>query len=278
VIALLGLGVTAFDLHVVLPHFSEGVPYASRLAGVGGSVSGILSTFFTHPLTIIHRVVGLGHLFGLVLLFAPVLFLCFRSVVMLAAAPQLAFVLLSARILDVAPWSQNLLPILPFVYAATVYTLRPRSEASKWRTGHVLVASLALTAFFGPMSFLAFPSASLRHVAAERHAIALVPRSAAVSTTNHLGAHLAKRRYLYVFPVVGKATWIVLDEQEPQLPNMGFLRRRHGTAVWTRDLVSQPELMKSEIRKLEASRQWRRVFSADGVMAFTRRRPVAAGH
>jgi hypothetical protein len=140
-----------------------------------------------------------------------------------------------------------------------------------------LVASLGCAAFFGPLSFLASPSASLRHVAAERHAIALVPPSAAVSATNHLGAHLAKRRYLYVFPVLGKATWIVLDEQEPQLPNMGFLRRRHGTAVWTRDLVSQPKLMKSEIRKLEASRRWSRVFSSDGVMVFTHRSRVASG-
>jgi uncharacterized membrane protein len=276
VIAVLGLGVTAFDLRVVLPHFSGGGVYASRLAGVGGSVSGVLTMSVAHPLTIGHRVVGAGHLFGLALLFAPVLFLCFRSVVMVAAAPQLAFVLLSARIADVAPWSQNLLPIVPFVFAGTVYVLRPRSKTPKWRAGHVLVASLGCAAFFGPLSPWLFPSASLRHVAAERQAVGLVPRSAVVSTTNHLGAHLASRRFLYVFPVLGKATWVVLDEQEPQLPNMEFLRRRHGSAVWTRDLVSQPELMTSEIRRLEADPRWTRVFSSDGVMVFTRRSRAAS--
>ena len=272
-IVVLGLGVTAVDLRVVLPHFSNGgqTPYASRLTGIG-----------------FHSLVSPAHLFGLVVLFAPVLALCFRSPVMLAAAPQLAFVLLSARLLDIAPSSQNILPILPFIFAGTIYALRPRFTTPKWRAGHVFVASLACTVFFGPIGPLlfgarlpaaelsgSFPSIHPAHAAAERKAVALVPPSAAVSSTNFLGAHLAARRYLYVFPFIGKATWIVLDKGDPELPNMEFLRRRNGNAVWKRDLILQPTLMNSEVRKFETSPRWRRVFSSDGVIVFKRRLPRA---
>jgi uncharacterized membrane protein len=274
-IAILGLTVTAVDLRVVLPHFSDGSPYASRFSGVGGSAGGVITTSVTDPSAIVHRLINTAHFFGLVVLFVPVLALCFRSVVMLAAAPQLAFVLLSARLGDIAPSSQNILPIVPFVFAGTVYALRPRSATPKWRAGHVFVASLACAAFFGPLNPLFFPSIPPRHAAAERQAVALVPPSAAVSATNFLGAHLAARRYLYEFPVIRKATWIVLDVRDPELPNMGFLRGRHGTAVWKRDLVLQPTLMKSEVGKLEASSRWRQVFSSEGVMVFKLRSPAA---
>jgi hypothetical protein len=219
--------------------------------------------------------VNAAHFFGLVVLFAPVLALCFRSTVMLAAAPQLGFVLLSARLGDIAPSSQNILPIVPFIFAGTVYALRPRSETPKWRAGHVLVASLGCAAFFGPLNPVLIPHVSLRHAGAERQAVALIPPSAAVSSTNFLGAHLAARRYLYVFPVIGKATWVALDVRDPELPNMQFMRGRHGTAVWQRDLILQPTLMKSYVRKLEANRHWTRVFSSHGVMVFKRRHPPA---
>jgi uncharacterized membrane protein len=267
VVALCGIAVTFVDLHVVLPHFSDGSPYHSRLAGVGGSPGGVLTTTVLHPLAIVRRVVAPGHLFGLAILSIPVLGLCFRSAVTLAALPQLAFVLLSARVADVAPDSQNLLPVVPFVFAGTVYALSSRSGTARWRAGHVLAASLACGVIFGP--FLVLPHVSSRHVSAERQAVALVPASAAVSTTNYLGAHLAARSHLYVFPVIGKATWVVVDRSDDYLPDLKWLRR-DGMEVGPRDLLWQPKLMKAEIRKLEASPRWMRVYSSDGVMVFRR--------
>ena len=168
---------------------------------------------------------------------------------MWAAAPQLAFVLLSARVGDIAPGSQNVLAIIPFVFAGAVYALS-RNPTSRWRPEHVLVASLGCCLFMGPLNPVLFPSVSLRHVAAERRAVALVPRTAAVSVTNHLGSHLAARRFLYVFPVIGRATWIVVDKQDQDLPDMRWLRTRHGTEVGVVDLPMQPGLMRRELRKL----------------------------
>lgn len=274
-IAILGAAVTVVDLHVILPHFSGGSPYGSRLTGVGGSLGGLVKLSVVHPLKIVDRMVGTVHLIGLGLVFVPVLAFCFRSSVMLAAAPQLALVLLSARVSDIAPSSQNMLPIIPFVFAGAVYGLSRQSDPPKWKGGHVLVASVACSAFFGPLNpgLLPLTSVAMRHVDAQRQAVTVVPTSAAVSATNHLGAHLAARRYLYVFPIIGKATWIVLDRHDPELPDISTLGRQ-GNAVGIRDLLWKPKLMNSEIRKLEASRGWKRVYSRDGVMVFTR----AANH
>jgi uncharacterized membrane protein len=267
-ILALGLAVTAVDLRVVLPHFSDGSPYQSRFTGVGGSAGGVLSTSVLHPLRVIARVVEPVHVLGLALLLVPVLGLCFRSAVMLAAVPQLAFVLLSARVTDTAPTSQNILPIVPFVFTGAVYALA-RSKGGKWQAGHVLVASIACAVFFGPLNPKLFPSVSVRHAAAERRAVSLVPAGAPVSATNHLGAHLADRSYLGVFPVVGKATWLMVDMTDAYLPDRRWLRRR-GTAVGVTDLVWRPKQMKSELRQLEESPRWKRVYSSDGVMVFTR--------
>jgi uncharacterized membrane protein len=269
-IAACGLAVTVVDLQLVLPHFSSGSPYMARFTGVGGSPEGVMAMLLHHPLRVLSRIFEPVHLFGLALLFVPVLGLCFRSSVMLAAAPQLAFVLLSARILDAAPQSQNILPIVPFIFAGAVYALHPRSKEPKWKPGHVLVASLGCAVFFGPLNPALLPSLSLRHVAAERRAAALVPTGVPVSTTNHIGAHLAARRYVGVFPVVGRATWIVVDRKDDYLPDLKWLRSHHGASVGVTDLVSQPKLMNAEVRKLETSLRWKRVYFSDGVMVFTR--------
>ncbi len=269
-IVVLGLGATIVDLQAVLPHFSNGSPYNARFSGLGGSASGVLTTGVTHPLRLVIRLFSPLHLLGLGLLIAPVLALCLRSAVMWAAAPQIAFVLLSARVGDIAPASQNVLTIVPFVFAGAVYALS-RNPTSRWRPEHVLVASLGCCLFMGPLNPVLWPSFSLRHVAAERRAVALVPRSAPVSVTNHLGSHLAARRYLYVFPVIGRATWVVVDKTDPSLPDLRWLRTRQGTEVGVMDLPTQPGLMRREILKLERSPRWRPVFSSDGVMVFRRR-------
>jgi uncharacterized membrane protein len=275
VIVVLGLAVTLVDFRVILPHFSGGSPYSGRLMGVGGSPGGVFDTALNHPLRILDRVSEWHRLVGLGLLIVPVLGLCFRSAVMLAAVPQLALVLLSARIDDAVPWSQNILPSIPFIFAGTIYALA-KSRRRKLRGWHILVASIACAALIGPLDPYLLPSVSLRHVRAESQAVTLVPPSASVSVTNHLGAHLATRRYLYVFPVIDKATWIIVDRRDPYLPDMRRLRSRRDVAVGIRDLWWQPELLKTELRKLENSPRWKQVFSSDGVEVFTRegqRRP-----
>jgi len=266
-----GLAATVMDLYFILPHFSNGSPYLARFTGVGGSPSGVATTLMTHPLRVVFRVLNPAHLFGLALLVVPVLLLCFRSPLIFAAAPQLAFVLLSIRPQDIDPQSQNILPIVPFVFAGAVYALARLDGRSRWKPEHVLFASFACALVIGPLNPGVMPHVSLRHVSAERRAVALVPPSAAISVTNRLGSHLAARRYLYVFPVIGKAKWIVVDRGDADLPDMKLLRHRRGTELGARDLPLQPGLMRRELRKLAENPQWRRVFSSDGVLVFRRR-------
>ena len=271
-IVVFGLAVTAVDLYVVLPHFSDGSPYLARFQGVGGSPGGVLQTLFTHPLRVLFRLLNPAHVLGFALLVVPVLGLCFWSPLILAAAPQFAFVLLSIRPQDGDPQSQNVLPIVPFIFASAIVALSKRGTKSRFRPEHVLFASIACAILIGPLNPGAWPPISVHRAAAERQAVSLVPRSAAVSVTNRLGAHLAARRYLYVFPVIGKATWIVVDKHDAELPDMQWLRSRKGLEIGTKDLPTQPRLMARELKKLERSPQWTQVFSRDGVMVFRRSR------
>ena len=268
-IVAFALAATLVDFALVLPHFSSGSPYHARLQGVGGSPAGVLTTALTDPLRIFGRVFEWPRLAALALFVTPVL-ACLRSAVTLAAVPQLALILLSARGADVALGSQNILPIIPFIFAGVVYALA-KSETRRWRAGHVLITAILFAAFFGPLNPALLPSTSLRQVRAERAAVAVVPPSAPVSVTNHLGAHLAARRHLYVFPVIGRATWIVADKRDANLPDMRWLRSRQGTEVGKRDLPWQPRLMRRELRKLQNSPRWIQVFSKDGVTVFRRR-------
>jgi hypothetical protein len=111
---------------------------------------------------------------------------------------------------------------------------------------------------------------SSAYLAAERHAVALVPHNASVSVTNHLGAHFAAREYLYVFPVVEKADWVVVETRDAWLPDLPWLRIRTGIDVGTHDLYWQPNLMRRTLRGLKRSTNWDTVYDSGGVSVFKR--------
>lgn len=262
--------VSTLEFGLVLHHFSSGSPYYGRYVGVGGSLTGMVHTFFTDPAAILGHLLTLKGLIWMALLALPVLGLCFGSSLMLAAMPAFAVIMLSDRLSDLDFRSQTVLPVVPFLYAGTVFFLARRG-LRRFRAGHVFLTSAWVAVFLGPLHLGGSGLPSSVHVAAERHAVALVPPAAAVSTTNHLGAHLAARRRLYVFPVIKKATWVVVDATDPYLPDMSLLRTRHGIGVGTRDLYSQPKLMRTALHALNASRLWKRVYTRDGVSVFNRR-------
>ena len=264
----LGLAVTAVDLRVVLPHFSDGSPCGSSLHRRRWFRGRCREHFCAAPVASHRsrrRACPPTRTCALVGARARAVF---RSAVMLAAVPQLGIRASVGAGDGYGANVQNILPIVPFVFTGAVYALA-RSKGGKWQAGHVLVASIACAVFFGPLNPKLFPSVSVRHAAAERRAVSLVPAGAPVSATNHLGAHLADRSYLGIFPVVGKATWLMVDMTDAYLPDRRWLRRR-GTAVGVTDLVWRPKQMKSELWQLEESPRWKRVYSSDGVMVFTR--------
>jgi uncharacterized membrane protein len=275
-IAVAGFAVTAVDFAVVLRHFSGGTPYSARFGGTPGA---ILSDLFTRP-RVLARQITKHDLMGL-LPAIPVLGLCFGSTIAVAASPQVVLLLLSRRPGDWDWFGVNELLLIPFVYAATILTLGGPARASKAGLPNVLAVwvlatSMAVASVLGPISLF-----GLNHmyvfehrasVSAEQQAVKLIPADAPVSATGHLALPLAARRYLYVFPVIKNAAWVLVDVRDDRLPDMEYIRQRAGIEVGVSDLYHQPGLMHRSLRRLLHSRRWRLLFRRDGIYVFKRAR------
>ena len=208
----------------------------------------------------------------------PVLGVCFVSPIMLAAAPQIAILLLSRRAGDWYWFGINVLLLIPFIYAGAVFALarsaRKSTRKRPWiGAGEIFTASLAIALTLGPFGAFGLSKLLPRHaLTAQRQAVSLVPADARVSATNHLAIPLAARRYLYVFPVLRNATWVLVDSRDASLPNLDYLHRRAGIDVGINDLLRQPGLMRRELHRLEKSTEWELVYRRDRIYVFKRTR------
>jgi hypothetical protein len=252
-------------------------PLAKRTATVGdwATDAGPPSHYVFLPLALA-RQINRHDLFGLLPAF-PVLGFCFGSTIMLVAAPQIVLLLLSRRAGDWGWFGVNLLVLIPFIYAATVFAVARfarRSDRKMPRNASlaILAASLTVAIVFGPYSLYVtrnlFPPHS--SINAQRQGVGLIPAGARVSATDHLALQVAARRYVYVFPVLAKADWVLADFRDDALPDMSYIRRRVGISVGVNDLYWQPKLMRREMRLLERSRRWRLVYQRDQIYVFRR--------
>jgi uncharacterized membrane protein len=270
-IAAGGVAVSAVDFVVVLRHFSGGSPFASRF---GGSPASIVGDLFTRPLRVA-RQINSHDLLGL-LPAVPVLGFCFGSTILLVAAPQIAILLLSRRSGDWFWFGVNELLLIPFIYAATVLALARSARRSTRKeptlvAGQVLTASLAVAVVLDPFGiFGAGKVFSTRALSAQQQAVKLIPAHASVSATNHLAVPLAARSHLYVFPVIERATWVLVDSRDASLPDLAHIRQRVGIDVGVHDLLWQPRLMQRELQFLETAPKWRLVYERDRIYVFKR--------
>jgi hypothetical protein len=237
---------------------------------------------FTHPVAIAAQI-NTHDLKGL-LVVIPVLGACFGSSLLLAAAPQLALLFLSRRSDD---WlGINVLLIVPFVYAAALFTLE---RANRGRTGGLLprlsaqrlfLAAFVVAALIGPFGLFGVSTALTARatpVSIQRHAVRLVPEHARVSATNHLALPLSAREHIYVFPVLRDAEWALVDSSDDRLPDVTYLRHRSGISVDVNELSPQPALMRRALEKLERDPGWTLVFQRDSVYAFHRTAAATSG-
>jgi uncharacterized membrane protein len=254
-----GLGVTLFDFLWVIPHFAPGGvnPLAERYAAVGGTPRGMVHKLFTDPAAFVHAI-ATGHKAAyLVLLLVPFLGLwLLEPLLFLGAVPDLVINLLSSEGGQTSIVFQYTAGILPFVLAATIFgatRFRRRADRlSLW----VLVGA-AVLALYSPIRLLGadVPALGSPRVAAKAHALSLVPRGAPVSASNQLGAYLSTRRYIYEFPVIRTAGWIVLDINDP---NEGGAYKR-------------------VVRRYEADKAWRVVYSSHGIAVLHKRGATEIG-
>jgi hypothetical protein len=91
-----------------------------------------------------------------------------------------------------------------------------------------------------------------------------------------LALPLAARRYLYVFPVLKDADWVLVDSHDDDLPSMSYIHRRLGIDVGVSDLYRQPNLMRRALRHLMRSPTWRLVYRRDDIYVFRRSRAGAS--
>jgi uncharacterized membrane protein len=266
VIAALGFAWSAIAIAVVIPHFHTAgeSDFYGRYSEVGGSAAGIVKTTFTHPGRIAHAAFSARDLRYLLELVLPLAGLSLLApLVLIAALPELAINLLSATPTQTSihfHYTAGLIP--PLVVAAVLGARR----LSRWTIPvaiAVVVAALAGSYRLGPIPgwrdvpggsrFQATAARVTEHDRISARALKLIPKSAVVSATNTLGAHLSARRRILSFPYIQDATWIAADETQP---GYGDRYAPLPTALALSALRRDPD--------------WRLVFEQDGVLVFNR--------
>jgi uncharacterized membrane protein len=265
-VAVLGFAWSAIAIGVVIPHFHTAgeSDFYGRYSEVGGSAAGVVKTAFTHPGRIAHAAFSGRDLHYLLTLVVPLAGLCLLApLVLIAALPELAINLLSATPTQTSihfHYTAGLIP--PLVIAAVLGAKR----LSRWTLAVAMVAVVAALAgnyWLGPLPgwrhvpggsrFQATAARVSAHDRIAARALELIPKSAVVSATNTLGAHLSARRRVLSFPYVQDATWIAADETQPGYAD------RYAPLPTALALVA-----------LRRNPDWRLVFERDGVLVFNR--------
>lgn len=165
------------------------------------------------------------------------------------AVPELGLNVLSSATTQTSVQTHYAATIAPALLVATAFA---SARIGRYAAYAAVAAALAGTVALGPVGRV--ETRADAHDAAARAALALVPDAAPVSATNFLGAHLSERERIFSFPVLGEATWVVVDTR--RLTYRDSLRAERA----------QPALT-----TLRRDARWRIVFARDGVLVFRRR-------
>jgi uncharacterized membrane protein len=253
-ILVLGFAATLVDFLVIIPYFSPtGVnPFAGRYTQVGGTPAGILHKAVTDPMVFVHAVATWHKLLYVVLVFVPFLGLwLFEPLLLLCAIPDLVINLLSSHGDQTTVTYHWTAGIIPFVVAASILGLA-RLRRDRDQTSLYALVGAAVLAVVSPITVgvlqgdlgQLLPSNSVH--AARAGAVAKVPASVPVSASNELGAYVASRRYVFTFPVVRDARWVLVDRNDSSYENETGYRRA--------------------LRRIESAPGWRRVYASHGVL------------
>jgi uncharacterized membrane protein len=265
-IAVLACAWSAVAIGVVIPHFHTAgeSDFYGRYSEVGGSVEGIVKTTFTHPSRIADAAFSGRDLRYVLELVVPLAALSLLApLVLIAALPELALNLLSATPTQTSIHYHYTAGLIPPLVVAAVLGAKKLSRWTLPVAMAVVVAALLGNYRLGPIPgwrhvpggsrFQATAAHVTEHDRIAARALKLIPKSAVVSATNTLGAHLSARRRILSFPYIQDATWIAADETQP-----GYADRYAPlpTALALASLRRNPD--------------WRLVFEQDGVLVFNR--------
>jgi uncharacterized membrane protein len=259
-----GLAATLFDLLWVIPHYSPtgADPFAGRYSSVGGTPHGMLHKLFADPMAFVNALASGHHALYLGLLLVPFLGLALlEPLLLLGAVPDLAINLLSNHTAQTSLAYHYSAGAVPFIVAAAVFGAARFSRQSAGLSLAVL-ATTAAAAVLSPIYVLGNDVKALGSplVAAEAHAVSLIPDGVPVSASNQLGAHLSERRRIYTFPYATHSRWIIVDINDPTVP------------VATNEPASQARAaVIRKLRRYKTDNAWRVVFASHGVSVLRKR-------
>ena len=266
-IAAVGIATTAVAIQVVIPHFNHGAgsSFYGRYNAVGGSAAGIVRKAFTDPGRLLsvafdHR--GAHYLLDLLLPIAGLALLA--PLLLVALVPELALNLLSSVDAQTSIHFHYVAAEIPILFAAAAIGARRLGRWAGAGATVVVLAAIAGNFLLGPIpiwrfvpggqTFQAKAAQVTRHDRIAARELKLIPKTAAVTATNALGAHLSQRKRIFSFPYLRQASWVIVDEKKPSLGDHND--RRDGL---------------KRILKLRRDPRFRLVSAADGVLVFRRR-------
>jgi uncharacterized membrane protein len=293
-IFLVGTAYFLLLMKVVIPAFNPGDTsdlIGARYEAFGGSIGGLITTALTDPLFILgYALSGARLSYILQLLGLGGGFAVLSPLILAIPLPELAINVISQRPQMVNIRYHYSAPIFPFVYlasAAGIYnlirlTLRlqawnrfPGRWARRLFSREFLVERLPLLLALGillmnaqanyntgPLPWFHSPEnqssvidpPAAEHLAALDEAVAMIPDDASVSASNWIGPHLAHRDYLYLFPLIEDADYVIVDERKP-----GY------------DTFVEPVVAIQSIQNLQNDDAYEQVYARDGVRVFERR-------
>ena len=266
-VALAGAAWTFIAVYLIVPHFAGGNSvFFGFYEDVGGSPQGVVRKLFEDPGAVVGALVERHDVAYLVWLGLPLLFLFVLSPwLALVGLPQLLANMLSDFRSMTHPRYHSVAAVIPFLIMATVLGIArigvPRRSLA---AGGVLVCSVILSLAVGPWARVvgATPIGGRADIPQARadalaDAVALVPDGAAVSASNPAGAHLSDRRYIYSVPILGRATWVVVDLADPWVvrPDSPLLN-------------NHLDVVRAFVRRLDQDPGWRKVFERERVFVY----------
>ena len=266
-IAALGIAATAIATQVVIPHFNHGSgsSFYHRYDAVGGSAAGIVRKAFTDPGRLLsiafdHR--GVHYLLDLLLPIAGLALLA--PLLLVALVPELALNLLSSVDAQSSIHYHYVAGEIPILFAAAAMGAGRLGRWAGAAATVVVLAAIVGNYRLGPIPLWRFvpggQTLQAKSVGVTRHdriaarELKLIPSNARVTATNALGAHLSERKWIFSFPYLRGASWVIVDERKPSLGDHND--KRGGL---------------SQIERLRHDPRFRLVSAADGVLVFRRR-------
>jgi uncharacterized membrane protein len=170
----------------------------------------------------------------------------------LGAVPDLAINLLSDKSDQTVVAFHWTAGIVPFAIAATIFGAA-RLKRDPDRVSLYVLVGAACIAVYSPLLSVASDLRAWHSpaVSAKANALELVPSGVPVSASNQLGAYVPARRYSYIFPTVGRATWVIVDRTDPTYADLAGYRRT--------------------VREIESNASWKTVYSSHGVEVLRKR-------